>query len=50
MTTTPNFDTSTDYEAEAERLYREQTAQAQNESELVDIVAALMFETEDCDD
>jgi hypothetical protein len=37
---------STDYEAEAERLYRDLTKPATNEYELADIKAALLYETE----
>jgi hypothetical protein len=35
------------YEAEAERLYRERTGSAYDEYELADIKAAMMFETKD---
>jgi hypothetical protein len=37
---------STDYDAEAERLYRDLTKLATNEYELADIEAALLYETE----
>jgi hypothetical protein len=41
---------SVDYEAEAERLYRDLTKLATNEYELADIEAALLYETEASDD
>jgi hypothetical protein len=40
---------STDYEAEAERLYRERIGSATDEFQLADVVAAVMYEVYDDD-